>query len=199
MIPSIDYPKRAQQPGIALEVEGDSAAALSSAAQTIEATYEFPYLSHAPMEPLNCTIEKIGDRYVIRSGTQMPSVEQQRVAEFFGVPQENVEVENLFAGGGFGRRGNIVPDMDIEVASILKATGERYPVKLQYTREDDMAAGFYRHMNIHKMRVGLDGLGNITAWENRLVGQSIIQDTFLSAMIHIGVDGPFFDGAVELP
>ena len=194
-----DYALLAEQPGTPLEVEGDSAAALSSAAQTIEATYEFPYLSHAPMEPLNSSIEKIDDRYVIRSGSQMPSVEQQRVAEFFGVPQEKVELENVYAGGGFGRRGNVNPDLDIEVASILKATGERYPVKLQYTREDDMAAGFYRPMNIHKMRVGLDGLGNITAWENRLVGQSIIEDTFLSVMIQDGVDGLSFEGAGELP
>lgn len=194
-----DYKKLAEQPGASWEQEGDSAAAIAASAQTIEATYEFPYLSHAPMEPLNCTIEKMGDRYVLRSGTQMPSVDQQRVAEFFGVPLENVEVENLFAGGGFGRRGNIHADLDIEVASILKATGEQYPVKLQYTREDDMAAGFYRPMNIHKMRVGLDGLGNITAWENRLVGQSLIRGSFLEGMIQDGIDTLSFEGGAHLP
>jgi isoquinoline 1-oxidoreductase beta subunit len=194
-----DYKAMAQQPGTPMQVEGDSAAALATAAQVIEATYEFPYLSHAPMEPQNCTIEKIGDRYVLRSGTQMPSVDQGRVAEFFGVPVEQVEVENLFAGGGFGRRGNIHPDLDVEVASIFKATGERYPVKLQYTREDDMAAGFYRPMNIHRMKVGLDALGNITAWENRLVGQSLIKGSFLEMMIQNGVDALSFEGAAELP
>lgn len=194
-----DYIEMAERPGTPWEMEGDTAAALADAAQVIEATYQFPYLSHAPMEPQNCTIEKMGDRYVLRSGTQMPSVDQGRVAEFFGVPVENVEVENLFAGGGFGRRGNIHADMDVEVASILKATGERYPVKLQYTREDDMAAGFYRPMNIHKMRVALDGLGNITAWENRLVGQSLIKGSFLANMIQNGVDSLSFEGAAELP
>jgi isoquinoline 1-oxidoreductase beta subunit len=194
-----DYKALAEQPGTPLEVEGDSASAMASAAQTIDATYEFPFLSHAPMEPLNCTIEKMGSDYVLRSGTQMPSVDQQRVAEFFGVGLENVKVENLYAGGGFGRRGNIHPDLDIEVASIFKATGERYPVKLQYTREDDMAAGFYRPMNIHKMRVGLDGLGNITAWENRVVGQSLIKGSFLEGMIQNGVDALTFEGAGELP
>jgi len=194
-----DYKALAQQPGTSWEAEGDSAAAMASAAQIIEATYEFPYLSHAPMEPLNCTIEKRGDTYVLRSGTQMPSVDQQRVAEFFGVPLESVEVENLFAGGGFGRRGNIHPDMDVEVASIMQATGERYPVKLQYTREDDMAAGFYRPMNVHKMRVGLDGLGNITAWENRLVGQSLIKGSFLEGMIQDGIDTLSFEGGAHLP
>ncbi len=194
-----DYHKMAEQPGAVWEQEGDSAAAIASAAQTIEATYEFPYLSHAPMEPLNCTIEKMGDKYVLRSGTQMPSVDQGRVAEFFGVPVEQVQVENLFAGGGFGRRGNIHPDLDIEVASILKATGERYPVKLQYTREDDMAAGYWRPMNIHKMRVGLDGLGNISAWENRVVGQSLIKGSFLEGMIQGGIDSLSFEGAAHLP
>lgn len=194
-----DYKALAEQPGTTWEAEGDTAAAMASAAQTIEATYEFPYLSHAPMEPLNCSIEKRGDTYVLRSGTQMPSVDQQRVAEFFEVPLERVEVENLFAGGGFGRRGNIHPDMDIEVASIMKATGERYPVKLQYTREDDMAAGFYRPMNVHKMRVGLDGLGNITAWENRLVGQSLIRGSFLEGMIENGIDTLSFEGGAHLP
>ena len=194
-----DYHAMAEQPGAIWEQEGDSAAAIAAAAQTIEATYEFPYLSHAPMEPLNCTIEKAGDTYVLRSGTQMPSVDQGRVAEFFGVPVENVEVENLFAGGGFGRRGNIHPDLDVEVASIMKATGERYPVKLQYTREDDMAAGFYRPMNIHRMRVGLDGLGNITAWENRVVGQSLIKGSFLEGMIQGGIDSLSFEGAAHLP
>jgi isoquinoline 1-oxidoreductase beta subunit len=129
----------------------------------------------------------------------MPSVDQGRVAEFFGVPVEQVEVENLFAGGGFGRRGNIHPDLDIEVASILKATGERYPVKLQYTREDDMAAGYWRPMNIHKMRVGLDGLGNISAWENRVVGQSLIKGSFLEGMIQGGIDSLSFEGAAHLP
>jgi len=194
-----DYKTLAEQPGTVWEAEGDSSAAMASAAQTIDATYEFPFLSHAPMEPLNCTIEKIDDRYVLRSGTQMPSVDQQRVAEFFGVPLEKVEVENLYAGGGFGRRGNIHADLDIEAASILKATGERYPVKLQYTREDDMAAGFYRPMNVHKMRVGLDGLGNITAWENRLVGQSLIKGSFLEGMIQGGVDTLTFEGGAHLP
>jgi isoquinoline 1-oxidoreductase beta subunit len=81
----------------------------------------------------------------------------------------------------------------------MKATGERYPVKLQYTREDDMAAGFYRPMNIHKMRVGLDGLGNITAWENRLVGQSLIKGSFLEGMIQNGIDTLSFEGGAHLP
>jgi len=115
------------------------------------------------------------------------------------VPLENVSQETVYAGGGFGRRGSFVPDLAVEVASILKATGERYPVKLQYTREDDMAAGWYRPMNIHKMRVALDGLGNISAWENRVVGQSLIAKTPLAFMMQEGVDHLSIEGAGMLP
>lgn len=194
-----DFLAMTEQQGSVIEAEGDSAAALASAAQVIEATYDFPYLAHAPMEPLDYTIEKVGDRYILRAGTQMQTGDHQRVAETLGVGLDKVELETLFAGGGFGRRGNFVPDMAVEVATILKATGERYPVKLQYTREDDMAGGFYRPMNIHRMRVGLDGLGNITAWENRLVGQSLIKGTPLEAMMVNGLDPLSIEGAGELP
>lgn len=194
-----DFVALAQQPGLPVEVEGDTASAVASSAQTLEATYEFPFLSHAPMEPLNCTIEKVGDRYILRSGTQNQTVDPQTVADYLGVPLENVSQETVYAGGGFGRRGSFVPDLAVEVASILKATGERYPVKLQYTREDDMAAGWYRPMNIHKMRVALDGLGNISAWENRVVGQSLIAKTPLAFMMQEGVDHLSIEGAGMLP
>ena len=194
-----DFVAMTNTQGSLIEKEGDSASALNSAAQTIEALYEFPFLSHAPMEPLDYTIEKTGDRYILRAGTQMQTGDHQRVAEYLQVPQDRVELETLYAGGGFGRRGNFVPDMAVEVASILKATNERYPIKLQYTREDDMAGGFYRPMNIHRVRVGLDGLGNITAWENRLVGQSLIKNTPLAAMMVDGVDPLSIEGAAELP
>jgi len=194
-----DFVALAMQPGLPVEVEGDTASAVASSAQTLEATYEFPFLSHAPMEPLNCTIEKVGDRYILRSGTQNQTVDPQTVADYLSVPLENVSQETVYAGGGFGRRGSFVPDLAVEVASILKATGERYPVKLQYTREDDMAAGWYRPMNIHKMRVALDGLGNISAWENRVVGQSLIAKTPLAFMMQEGVDHLSIEGAGMLP
>src|SRR5690606_29130433 len=119
-------------------------AALDDAVRTFEALYTFPYLAHATMEPLNCTMELTDDgKCIIRSGTQMPSVERDRVAEVLGLAPEQVEVENLLAGGGFGRRANFVPELEVEMASILLATEGRYPVKLQYTREDDMEAGYY--------------------------------------------------------
>ncbi len=194
-----DFTMLTEQPGTPVQVEGDSAGALASADRTIEATYVFPYLAHACMEPLNCTIELTGDKAVLRSGTQMQSVEQQRVAETLGLPLENVTIETVFAGGGFGRRGNFVPDLEVETAEIVKATGGRFPVRLQYTREDDMSAGYYRPLFVHKLRAGLDASGEITAWENRLVGQSFVDGTIFGFLIQNGVDPIAVEGAFELP
>ncbi|MES2627117.1 MAG: xanthine dehydrogenase family protein molybdopterin-binding subunit [Pseudomonadota bacterium] len=195
-----DFTALAAQPGLPVQQEGDSAAVLADkATKTIEATYVFPYLAHACMEPLDCTIELTGDRAVLRSGTQMQSIEQQRVAETLGLPLENVTVETLFAGGGFGRRGNFVPDLEWETATIIKATGGRYPIRLQYTREDDMSAGFYRPLFVHRMRAGLNDKGEIVAWENRLVGQSFLEGTIFGSLIQNGVDPIAIEGASELP
>ena len=194
-----DFTALTQQPGIPVQVEGDSAGALASAARTFEATYVFPYLAHACMEPLDCTIELTGDKAVLRSGTQMQSVEQQRVAETLGLPLENVTIETVYAGGGFGRRGNFVPDLEVETAEIVKATGGRYPVRLQYTREDDMTAGYYRPLFVHRLRAGLDANGEIMAWENRLVGQSFVDGTMFGFLIQNGVDPIAVEGAFELP
>src|SRR5690606_5969865 len=133
-----DYIALTEVEGAVVEKEGNSQAALDDAAQTFEALYTFPYLAHATMEPLNCTMELVDGKCIIRSGTQMPSVERDRVAEMLGLEPEQVEVENLLAGGGFGRRANFEPELEVETASILQAIEGRYPIKLQYTREDDM-------------------------------------------------------------
>lgn len=194
-----DFTALLAQPGITVQDEGDSSAALAGATQTFEATYVFPFLAHACMEPVNCSIEFDGERAVLRSGTQMQSVEQQRVAEVLGIPVQNVSVETLYAGGGFGRRGNFVNDLETETASIVKATGGRYPVKLQYTREDDMAAGFYRPLFVHRLRGGIDADGNIVAWQNSLAGQSFAEGTMFSFLVQNGVDQLAVEGASELP
>lgn len=194
-----DFIAMTEQPGVDYERKGDSAAALAAADQQIDALYTFPYLAHATMEPLDCTMELIDGRCIIRSGTQMPSVEQERVAELLGLVVEDVEVEVLYAGGGFGRRGNFVPDLEVETASILKATGGKYPVKLQYTREDDTRAGFYRPMFVHRMRGAVDAEGHISAWENRVVGQSFVKDTIFGFLVQEGIDRLAVEGTAQLP
>lgn len=195
-----DFTALTEQPGMTVQQEGDSAAALAAnAGRTLEATYVFPYLAHACMEPLDTTLELVGDKAYLRSGTQMQSIEQQRVAEVLGLPLENVFVETQYAGGGFGRRGNFVPEIDAEVAHIVKATGGQYPVRLQYSREDDMRAGNYRPLFVHRLRGAVDADGNIVAWENRLVGQSFIENTMFGFLMQNGIDPLAIEGASELP
>lgn len=195
-----DFIAMAQKPGLKIQKEGDSEAMIAANKErVVEATYVFPYLAHACMEPMDTTLELQGDKAYLRSGTQMQSVEQQRVADVLGLPLENVFVETQFAGGGFGRRGNFIPELDAEVAHIVKATGGKYPVRLQYTREDDMRAGSYRPLFVHKMRAALDKDGNIVAWENRLVGQSFIEGTIFGMLMKDGVDPLAIEGSAELP
>jgi isoquinoline 1-oxidoreductase subunit beta len=195
-----DFTAMLAAPGLPVQMEGDSAGAITANSdRVLEATYVFPYLAHACMEPLNSTLEVVGDKAYLRSGTQMQSIEQQRVAEVLGFPLENVFVETQYAGGGFGRRGNFIPELDAEIANIVKATGAQYPVSLQYSREDDMRAGSYRPLFVHRLRAALDANGDIVAWENRLVGQSFIENTIFGFLMQNGVDPLAIEGASELP
>lgn len=195
-----DYRELAARPGATVQSKGDSERAFAEAAQTFEAEYVFPYLSHSTMEPIDCVIEMTDEgRCQIHSGTQMQSVDQRRVAETLGLDRDDVSITTLYAGGGFGRRGNFVPDFATEAATILDASGRERPIKLQYTREDDTKAGFYRPLFLHRLRGALDADGNITAWENRLVGQSFVQGTFFDMMIQNGVDPIAVEGSAHLP
>lgn len=194
-----DFMKMTEQPGAVYEKKGDTESAMADAARTFEAEYIFPYLAHATMEPMDCTIELVNGKCMIRSGTQMPSIERDRVAEVLGLDPDNVQVTTLYAGGGFGRRGNFVPDIAQETATIIRATGGKYPVKLQYTREDDMKAGFYRPLFVHKMKGALDSRGHISAWGNRVVGQSFVEGTFFGMMIRNGIDPIAVEGSAHLP
>lgn len=194
-----DYLAMTARPGAVFEKKGDSQTAKKSAAKVVEADYIFPYLAHACMEPLDCTMELKNGECTIRSGTQMPSVERDRVAGILGLPADKVYVENLFAGGGFGRRANFVPELEAMAAHIVKATDGRYPVRLQLTREDDTRAGYYRPLFVHRMRAVLDSNGNISAWENSLVGQSFVKGTFLDSMVQNGIDPIAIEGSAFLP
>ena len=195
-----DFSALLEQPGIVVQSEGDTVAALAAAGnRTLEATYVFPYLAHACMEPLDATLELAEGIATLRSGTQMQSIEQQRIAEVLGLPLQNVKVETLFAGGGFGRRGNFVPELDAEIANIVKATNGQWPIRLQYSREDDMRAGNYRPLFVHRLRAALSAAGEIVAWENRLVGQSFIENTMFGFLMQNGMDPLAIEGAAHLP
>ena len=171
------YRVLAAQPGARAHWHGDAPAALASAARVIEAVYEVPYLAHTPMEPLDCVVRLAGDTCEVWLGSQAQTIDQQIVARVVGLQPEKVRINTLLAGGSFGRRATPMSDVAAEAASIAKALGGGRPVKLVWTREDDVQGGFYRPLNVHRLRGGLDRAGQIVAWEHRIVGQSIFTGT----------------------
>jgi isoquinoline 1-oxidoreductase beta subunit len=194
------YRVLAGRPGTPARREGDVDGALRGAARVLEAVYEFPYLAHAPMEPLDAVIRIGADGVDFWAGSQAPTLDQQAIARIVGVPANTVRIHTLLAGGSFGRRATADSDVAGEAASIAKAIGGDRAVKLVWTREDDIQGGRYRPLYVHRLRAGLDAQGNVVAWEHRIVGQSIIKGTpFESAMVKNGVDQSSVEGAANLP
>ncbi|MGA2951275.1 MAG: xanthine dehydrogenase family protein molybdopterin-binding subunit [Caulobacteraceae bacterium] len=141
--------------------------------KVIELTYDFPYLSHAPMEPMNCVAEIGAGAPKISTGSQIPTMDQLNTALIVGCLPGSVEIETLFAGGSFGRRANFQSDYVVECVHIAKKVGGGRPVKLVWTREDDMTAGKWRPLTHHAVRVALDEDGFPVHWRHRVVSQSI--------------------------
>jgi isoquinoline 1-oxidoreductase subunit beta len=195
-----EYRKLAATPGLPARKEGDPAGALARAAKTLEAAYEFPYLAHACMEPMNCVVKLSADACEIWNGEQFQSIDQGAVGAVLAMKPEQVKINMLFAGGSFGRRANPQADYVVEAVQIAKAIEGRAPVKLVWTREDDMRAGHYRPMYYHALKAGLDAQGNIIAWQHRIVGQSILAGTaFEGMMVKDGIDATSVEGAANLP
>ena len=174
---------------------GDVAAGFERAAKVIEAEFELPYLAHAPMEPLTAVCRLGADRCEIWAGAQFHTVDQANAAQAVGLKPEQVSIHTVAAGGTFGRRATTDSDYISEVASIAKATGGRYPVRLIWTREDDITGGRYRPLNYHRIRAGLSRDGKVVAYEQRLVGQSLIAGTpFEAMMMKDGIDPAAVEG-----
>jgi len=195
-----EYKALLAKPGAVARHDGDPAGALAQAARTFEADYEFPYLAHAPMEPLDCVVHLSGDRCEVFMGSQIQTIDQATIAHVLGLTPDKVEVHTLMAGGSFGRRATPTADVAAETASVVKAIGGKAPVKLVWTREDDIRGGRYRPMFVHRLRGGLDASGRIVAWEHRIVGQSFMKGTpFEPMVIKDGVDATSVEGAANLP
>ena len=199
-----EYQRLAATPGKVARNDGDAAKALAGAARTLDATYEFPYLAHAAMEPMNCVVRLSADRCEVWNGEQFQTADQAAVAKTVGLMPEQVLLNQLYAGGSFGRRANPASDYVVEAASIAKAlavTGKGgAPIKLVWTREDDMKAGYFRPAYYHVLKAGLDANGNIAGWQHRIVGQSILVGTaFEPMMVKEGVDMTSVEGASTLP
>jgi isoquinoline 1-oxidoreductase beta subunit len=174
---------------------GDADANLQQAAHTIDAKFEFPYLAHAPMEPLTAVCRLSPDKCEIWAGCQFQTIDQVNAAAASGLKPDQVVINTLAAGGTFGRRANAESDYIAEVASIAKAAGGRYPVRLIWTREDDITGGRYRPMNYHHITAGLSKDGKVVAYRQRVVGQSIMAGTpFAATMMKDGLDPTAVEG-----
>ncbi len=193
-----EYRQLSRTPGLVARLDGDGEEALSAGARVLEADFELPYLAHAPMEPLACVVDLRADSMDIWAGSQFQTVDQGAAAAVAGLAPERVRLHTTFLGGGFGRRANPVADYIVEGVQIARHAGA--PVKLIWTRDDDMRGGYYRPMWHSRIRGALDSKGELVAWAHTIVGQSFIAGTaFEPFIIKDGIDGTSVEGAVDLP
>jgi len=192
-----DFSAQSASPGLLAKKVGDPQSALASATTKITAEYDVPYLAHAMMEPLNCVVDLRDDRCEIWTGTQFETVDRANAAKVAGLAPEKVKINTTLLGGGFGRRANPSSDFVVEAVQVAKAA--KVPVKVIWTREDDMQGGWYRPMWHDRFAAALDADGNPVAWTHTIVGQSIMAGTlFESFGIKDGVDSASVEGAADL-
>jgi isoquinoline 1-oxidoreductase beta subunit len=191
------YREMAQRPGARAGATGDAAAALAKSAQRVVAEYEGPFLAHAAMEPLNCTVRLTANACEIWTGTQFQTADQAAAAQVAGLKPEQVTVHTMFLGGGFGRRANPASDFVTEAVHVAKASG--LPVKVIWTREDDMRGGYYRPQFFHRVQVGLGDDGQPMAWRHTIVCQSLSKGTPFESDIKDGIDAASVEGTVDSP
>jgi isoquinoline 1-oxidoreductase beta subunit len=189
------YRELAGKPGVRIKAAGDPGPAMAKAARVVEAEYDFPYLAHATMEPMNCTVRIAADKCEVWTGTQFQTLDQQVAAEITGLKPEQVEIHTQFLGGGFGRRATPTSDFVREAVHVAKAAG--LPVKTVWTREDDMRGGYYRPLFFHRVKVGLDTQGAPLAWQHTLVGQSFLVGTPFEGMVKDGNDPTSTEGVAD--
>lgn len=193
-----EFRRLAATPGISAGKAGDVDGALNTSTKTIDVEYSVPYLAHAPMEPLNCTVKITEDKCEIWTGTQFQTLDQMIAGKITGLKPEQVYIHTEFLGGGFGRRANPTSDFVSEAVQVAKAAG--MPVKTVWSREDDIRGGYYRSAFLHQARIGLDAHGMPVAWKHVLVGQSIAAGTLMEAtMVKDGVDKTSVEGVVDSP
>ena len=186
--------KRLGQPGASARHDGDPDAAFDKAASRLEADYELPFLAHATMEPMNCTAHVRADGVEIWAPTQAQELAQELGAKIGGVPLDKVQVHTTYLGGGFGRR--VEMDFHQEALEASKAVGA--PVKVVWSREDDVQHDTYRPVSFHRLRAGLDAGGHPVAWTHRIAAPSVWA-RLAPQMIKNGLDELTVEGAVGMP
>jgi isoquinoline 1-oxidoreductase beta subunit len=193
-----EYRALARGPGTTVTARGDVEAVFAEAGKVIEAVFAFPYLAHAPMEPLDGFLHWDGERARARFGCQLQTGDHNMIAAVLGLPFARVEIETMLAGGSFGRRGQADTHLAAELAHAAKAIGPGRPVKLIWTREDDIRGGYYRPLFLHRLRGVVNG-GKIVAWADTVVGQSILRGSPFESIIQDGIDPYSVEGAREIP
>jgi isoquinoline 1-oxidoreductase beta subunit len=190
------YRELAGRPG-PRKLEADMAP-LATAPRQLEAEFVFPYLAHAAMEPLNCTVALTEGRAELWVGSQCAGLDAGAAARVLGLKPEQVVVHVQMAGGGFGRRFSSTSDTVVEACEIAKAArsaGLNTPVRTLWSREDDIRGGYYRPMHLHRARIGFDERGKVLAWDHVIVGQSITSGSvFESFQVKNGIDATATEG-----
>jgi isoquinoline 1-oxidoreductase subunit beta len=174
---------------------------IASAQNKISTEFVFPYLNHAQMEPLACTVDLKANECNVYTASQMPGIDAATLAKVTGLKPEQVNIHVQMAGGGFGRRAVPTSEYLVEAANVAKAyaaTGKNAPIKVIHSREDDVKAGYYRPFTVHRAEIGYDNDGKITAWDHRIVTQSILKGSpFEGFLVKEGVDGTATEGMRE--
>jgi isoquinoline 1-oxidoreductase beta subunit len=183
-----------RQPGAVARNEGDAQKALAGAARRFNATYQLPFLAHATMEPMNCTVHVRKDGCDVWVGTQAPTLTQALVAEATGLPKDSVKVHNYLLGGGFGRR----LEVDGSVLAARIAQHVDGPVKIVWSREEDIQHDMYRPCYYDRVSAGLDANGMPVAWTHRVAGSSVMA-RYVPPLFRNGLDPDAVEGAVEPP
>jgi len=183
-----------KQPGVVARSEGDAQEALAGAAQRIDAIYQVPFLAHAAMEPMNCAVHVRKDGCDLWVGTQVPTRTQSLVAEITGLPKDAVKLHNQLLGGGFGRR----LEADGSVLAVKIAQHVDGPVKVVWSREQDIQHDMYRPYYYDRLSAGLDASGKPVAWTHRVAGSSIYA-RYLPQIFKNGLDPDAVEGAAEPP
>jgi isoquinoline 1-oxidoreductase beta subunit len=199
----VQYRELAKKPGTPAPNEHFKAdvSALAGAPKKLVAEFAFPYLNHAQMEPLACTVDLQTDSCTIHAASQMPGIDAGAAASVLGLKPEQVKIVVQMAGGGFGRRATPTGEWVREAAAVAKGLaerGQRAPVKVVWSREDDMKAGYYRPLTVHRAEIGYDDAGTVLAWEHHIVSQSILAGSpFEPFMVQKGVDMTTTEGMRE--
>jgi isoquinoline 1-oxidoreductase subunit beta len=185
--------------GTIARAAGDVEAARKSAAKSMTVDYWFPYLTHATMEPLNAAIDyRGGDTAEMWMSTQWPEGDRQAAASVLGLKPEQIKFNTMLTGGGFGRRSSLGFDVALAAAQIAKAV--KQPVKMIWTRDQDIQGGYYRPSAYHRLSATLDAAGNITSWTDRIAVQSIGTGTVMEPFIvKDGVDSLSVEGSEDIP